>query len=89
MLFAIKLYIKTSIGAKVTTFFKASSCFLSFQIHIPCKLVGSKRGLVITENPIEHIARDCQLEQKMKNHSIQEESDNKDNKQKDFGEGSK
>ena len=25
----------------------------------------------------------------MKNHSIQEESDNKDNKQKDFGEGSK
>ena len=39
-------------------------------------------------NKIEYITKDYRSEQKIKNHSIQEESDNdKDDKQKNFGEG--
>ena len=41
-------------------------------------------------NKMEHITKDCRIEQKMKNCSIQEETDNKKNeKQEDFRESSK
>ena len=41
-------------------------------------------------NKVGHITKDCRLEQKIKNYSIQKETDNKkNNKQKGFGKGSK
>jgi len=37
---------------------------------------------------VEYITKNCRLEQKIKNHSIQEETDDeKNNKQESFGEG--
>ena len=38
-------------------------------------------------NKVEHLAKNCRLELKMKNKSIQEESDKEDNKEKGFVKG--